>query len=254
MRRRLTTLLRSANSVCASLVVFSLVGPLFETDTLVIVLGIVLLILSLGVHEAAHAWVALRCGDPTARDLGRLTLNPIVHIDPVMTILVPILTYTFFHAPFGGAKPVPVDFHRLRHPLRDMSLVALAGPASNLLLAVLFAFLFKLFIYTGWYNGAAESVYERRHDLLPMVMGVAVELNLLLAVFNMIPIPPLDGSRVMTWLLPPSLRGAYANVGIFGMILVLLVAQIPAFRHFMLSSVSALFDAVYWLVSAGGRW
>lgn len=254
MRRRLTTLLRSANSVGASLVVFSIARPLFETDTLVMVLGIVLLILSLGVHEAAHAWVALRCGDTTARDQGRLTLNPLSHIDPFLTIVLPILTYLTIHTPFGGAKPVPVDFRRLRHPLRDMSLVALAGPASNLLLAILFAFLFKVFTYTGWYNGAADTIYERRHDLLPLVMRTGVELNLLLAVFNMVPVPPLDGSRVMTWLLPPGLRDAYASIGIFGMALVFLLTMIPIFNHYLWGTVSSLFDFVYWIVSAGGRW
>jgi Zn-dependent protease len=115
-------------------------------DPLSIALLIVLLIVCLGVHEAAHAWVAWKCGDSTARDLGRLTLNPIAHVDLFMTIILPaILIYTTGFI-FGGAKPVPVDFHRLRHPWRDMSLVAFAGPLSNFLLAILFAIVWKFLI------------------------------------------------------------------------------------------------------------
>jgi Zn-dependent protease len=254
MRRHLRTLLRCTNGVCASLVAFSLLRPLFEADTLQLVLGIVLLIISLGCHEAAHAWVALRCGDTTARDLGRLTLNPIVHIDLIWTIVLPILTWLTMHSVFGGAKPVPVDYHRLRHPLRDMSLVALAGPLSNLLLAILFALLWKVFVTTGFYNGAADTPFERRHDLLPLVMRGAVYTNVLLAVFNMVPVPPLDGSRVMTWLLPPGLRETYANVGAVGMILVLLLLQVPAFNRFLQRSVVAVHDVINWVVSAGGVW
>ena len=105
-------------------------------QTIQIALGIAFLILSLGVHEAAHAYVADRCGDGTAREEGRLTLNPMAHIDPFMTIILPLILFMTSGFIFGGARPVPVNPMRLRHPLRDMSFVALAGPASNLVLAL----------------------------------------------------------------------------------------------------------------------
>ena len=113
---------------------------------------ITFLVISLGFHEAAHAWVALRCGDPTARDLGRITLNPIVHIDPFMTIILPVMLYVMSSGQFifGGAKPVPVSYHRLRKPLRDMMFVALAGPITNFLLAIVFVLAWKAAVYSGY--------------------------------------------------------------------------------------------------------
>ena len=116
-----------------------------DAGVLITILTMVLLVISLGIHEAAHAWVAWKCGDSTAKDLGRITLNPLVHIDPVRTILLPVLLYYSTGHAFGGAKPVPVNFHRLRHPWRDMSLVAFAGPASNFLQAI--------FFLTAWIQG-----------------------------------------------------------------------------------------------------
>lgn len=198
-----------------------------DARVLEIVLVIILLVLSLALHEVAHAWVAYRCGDTTARDLGRLTLNPIAHIDPWMTIALPALLYYSTGFAFGGAKPVPVSFHRLRHPLRDMSLVAIAGPLTNLLLAVVFLLLFKLMVLHGWYNDAAETQQERMHDLLPRVLLRGAGLNVVLTVFNLFPIPPLDGSRVMAWLLPSSARDAYLAFERWGMILVFVLLVLP---------------------------
>lgn len=177
-------------------------------------LSLAFLILSLGIHEAAHAWAAWRCGDSTAKDMGRMTLDPIPHIDPIMTILVPIFLFISSHgtAMFGGAKPVPVAYHRLRHPLRDMSLVALAGPASNILLAILFMLVLKVLVYG---LGFAPN------EVACLVMIQSMRWNILLAAFNMIPIPPLDGSRVMAWLLPAGLRDSYNSLERFGIFIVM---------------------------------
>ena len=172
---------------------------------------IAFLILSLGLHEAAHAFVANLRGDPTARDLGRMTLNQIVHIDPFLTIILPTMLALTTGFIFGGAKPVPVNPTRLKHPNRDMMLVAIAGPATNFLLALGFM---------AARNAALHFGYTE-NQLLVRVLEYSAFFNVILAVFNMLPIPPLDGSRVLSWILPPGLREPYVSLERFGMIIVL---------------------------------
>jgi Zn-dependent protease len=215
-----------------------------DTNFVKIALIVGFVIISLGVHEAAHAWVALKCGDPTARDLGRITLNPIPHIDPVMTIIVPILMYVTVGFAFGGAKPVPVNYHQLRHPLRDMMFVAIAGPLSNVLLAILFMTAYKASIVYGGYESG---------QLLPTVMYASTVMNVALAVFNMLPIPPLDGSRVMAWLLPSSLREGYVALERFGLLLVLaFLYLLPGGRGWLWEGMSSVYTLLYSLT--GGDW
>jgi Zn-dependent protease len=212
-------------------------------DPVELVMNIILFVICLGIHEAAHGWVALRCGDPTARDLGRITLNPLPHIDLFMTIILPTFVYLRSGGTmlFGGAKPVPVNFHRLRHPWRDMSLVALAGPASNLLLGMFFLAAWKFFLSTGLYNGAAQHPLDRAEDFLPRVLASAMQFNVLLAVFNMVPIPPLDGSRVMAWLLPDGIRGAYVGLERIGMLVIFgLLYLVPSFNHFLGETINSV--------------
>lgn len=210
-------------------------------------LSIALLIMSLGLHEAAHGWVALRCGDPTARDLGRISLNPIVHIDPFMTIILPAILYVSSGFIFGGAKPVPVNFYNLRRPYRDMALVAIAGPLTNFLLAALFWLAYKLLVLESgvWAPGTVGEG----------VLKTAVLFNLLLAAFNLIPIPPLDGSRVMAWLLPQSMREGYHRLEGVGMIAILaLVLLVPGFGRFLQETMLFLLRIVDYGVSLGGTW
>jgi Zn-dependent protease len=233
----------------------ALMPQLTGRDPLETAIIILLLVISLGIHEAAHGWVALKCGDPTARDLGRITLNPIPHIDLVWTILIPALVYFRTGFVFGGAKPVPVSFHRLRHPWRDMSLVALAGPLSNVALAVLALIAWRFFVTTGYYNDAAESPSGRMDDLLPRILGRAAEFNVLLAVFNMVPVPPLDGSRVMAWLLPEGLREPYNAIGRFGLVIVFgLVFLVPQFSYLLSRSIESVLRLLEKMVSLGGLW
>jgi Zn-dependent protease len=156
----------------------------------------VILVCSLSFHEAAHAWMANRLGDPTARNLGRLTLNPLAHVDWIGTVLFPLVAMSTGAPLIGWAKPVPVDFRYLRSPRRDFAFVALAGPASNLVLASLAAVVRILVVSTHPMPGGAA-------DMVSNVLVNAVVLNVLLAVFNMIPVPPLDGSNVAIGLLPP---------------------------------------------------
>jgi Zn-dependent protease len=169
-------------------------------------------LLAITLHEAAHAYVAWICGDPTARSLGRVTLNPIAHIDRFGTIVLPILCLISpLGLVFGYAKPVPVDFRRLRNPRRDMMLVAAAGPAANVLLLVLSAILLHL----------ASVAPDWLGDWLAANLYRSVLLNAILAVFNLIPVPPLDGGRIVTGLLPYSLAVRYAKLERFGILAVI---------------------------------
>jgi Zn-dependent protease len=176
-------------------------------------------LLAITLHEAAHGWVAWRLGDDTAYQQGRVTFNPLRHIDPFGTILLPALLL-LMGAPFlfGWAKPVPVRFSRLRHPRRDMVLVAAAGPGINLALAVISALLVHVAVQLPEY--AAEWAFR--------VLGASLFLNVILAVFNMIPLPPLDGGRVAVGLLPAVLARPLARLERYGMLIILaLVFLLP---------------------------
>jgi len=171
-------------------------------------------------HEIAHGLVASWRGDPTAREAGRLTLNPIPHIDPFGTIVLPALLY-FSQAPFlfGWARPVPVNIARLHNPKSDMVLVALAGPLTNIVLAIASAALLK------WVSLPHDPMYYLASDLpLPagfQVLFTSILLNVGLAVFNMLPILPLDGGRVLTGLLPLPMARIFAQSERFGMLVVM---------------------------------
>jgi len=158
------------------------------------------LIASLSVHEAAHAWAADRLGDPTARHLGRLSLNPAVHIDPIGTLLFPLIAMLTNVPLIGWAKPVPVDPRHLRHPKRDFALIAAAGPASNILMAILGAVIIAILP-----TAAPGDIAGRVLTTAPREIFVwFTYLNVMLAVFNMIPVPPLDGGNVLLGVLPPA--------------------------------------------------
>jgi len=169
-------------------------------------IGFGILLISLTIHEAAHAWTADKLGDPTARRLGRVSLNPLVHIDPIGTVLLPLIA-AFSHLPLiGWAKPVPVDVRNLRHHRRDFMLVAAAGPISNLLQAVVWAVVLR-------------ALALNPDHIATGFLQEAVLINLLLAFFNLIPIPPLDGGNVALGLLPPQLARPYSQLRQYGFIL-----------------------------------
>ena len=172
-----------------------------------IVLAIV--VVSTVLHELSHGVVAYLLGDTTARDNGRLTLNPLKHVDPYMSILVPMLLYLAGGPIFGGAKPVPVDFRRLRFGAVGMALVAVAGPLTNFLLAFL---LFLIGYFTGGFMVSDGAVYLGNSEVTE-VLFQAVMINLGFAIFNMIPIPPLDGSRVLYAIAPDGARRVMEGMG-----------------------------------------
>ena len=171
------------------------------------------ILLAITLHEAAHGWVALRLGDDTAYRLGRVTFNPFRHIDPFGTVLLPalLLFASGGRMMFGFAKPVPVNFARLRRPRRDMVLVAAAGPATNLALAVVSAALFHVVPFLS--GDVARWVAEN--------LSNSVWINLLLCVLNLLPIPPLDGGRIAVGLLPPPLAMRLARLERLGIIIIL---------------------------------
>ncbi|HSN14355.1 MAG TPA: site-2 protease family protein [Anaeromyxobacteraceae bacterium] len=178
-------------------------------------IGLIPMVLSLSVHEFAHAWSANRLGDDTAERQGRLTLNPLAHIDPFGTILLPLILVLSHVPAFGWARPVPIDPTRFRRGVsmgKGMALTASAGPLSNLVLALLGTLALGASYRLGFGDAGAG-------DLLRMV----ILLNVVLALFNLIPVPPLDGSRVVAWLLPTRLQGAWHTVERFAPVLLIVI-------------------------------
>nr|WP_035690757.1 site-2 protease family protein [Azospirillum halopraeferens] len=168
-------------------------------------------ILAITMHEAAHGYVAWHYGDDTAKRLGRVTLNPLRHVDPFGTVLLPALMYFTTGFVFGWAKPVPVDFRRLNNPRTDMVWVALAGPGTNVALAIISSFL----------SGFVDPDAGLFSLWLKFMLQVSVLVNVILAVFNMIPLPPLDGGRVAVGLLPDALAYPLARLERFGILILL---------------------------------
>lgn len=190
-------------------------------DILTIIISFIVLIYSAILHEIAHGFVADRFGDPTARLAGRLTLNPKSHIDPVMTILVPLSMFLFgFPIIFGAAKPVPVDPFNLRDYRKDSALISLAGPGTNIVLAILASLLFHMFAFVS----PIENFFV---FLVNSLLVTIVNINLMLAIFNLLPIPPLDGSKIFALLLPEKEANAYLSLGTIGIFLILILFNFP---------------------------
>lgn len=173
------------------------------------------LLFGITLHEVAHGWMARRLGDKTAMMLGRLTLNPIKHIDPVGTILVPVVLFMLGGFIFGWAKPVPVDYRNLRNPKRDMALVALAGPVANLIMAFGWALIAKF----GVTLVMSGSLWFARPLITMGEFGIV--LNLVLMVLNLLPVPPLDGGRVVTGLLPGPMAYRFSRIEPYGFFILL---------------------------------
>lgn len=190
-------------------------------------------LLALTIHEFAHAWLADRLGDPTARLQGRLTLKPLAHLDPIGTLAIVLIG-------FGWARPVPVDVRYLQRPRRDMMLIAAAGPASNLILATASAFCSAMIPWAAW---GPEWVWLTRP--LRIMFYTAVWVNVVLAVFNLLPVPPLDGSRVLSFFLPLRQAISFSRLEPYGFLIIFLLffsgAMNPVFGVAVRTLTLALF-------------
>jgi len=169
-----------------------------------------LLVIAMSVHEFSHGWVAYRLGDTTAKYSGRLTLNPLAHIDPIWTFLLPLFLFitTGGRFVFGAARPIPINYLSLKNPKRDIIWIGASGPAANLILAVLLSILLKVIPWSIKLN---------------FILSNLILINIVLGVFNLIPIPPLDGSRILMGLLPAPLASRYSLIEPYGFIILLLL-------------------------------
>jgi Zn-dependent protease len=219
---------------------FDLVGIAFQY---------VAFLFAISVHESAHAWTANRCGDPTARMLGRITLNPIRHIDPIGTVVLPLVAAFTGLTVLGWAKPTPVDPRNLRNPVLDDILVSVAGPVSNFIVAAAtLAVLIVISVTSPFGRAVVYAVVSGERGLSGSVLIPAVLLlfelmlvNIVLAVFNLIPVPPLDGSHVIRHFMPDPVLRIYDSIGIFGLLALvyfgggLISSLIRPFVHLYLS-------------------
>jgi len=199
-------------------------------------------VFAITVHEVAHGWVANYLGDSTAKSLGRLTLNPIKHIDPIGTVALPLILVYLGGFIFGWAKPVPVTWQNLRSPRRDMAIVAAAGPIANLVMMILWAVLAKILL----------TIDQTPGPMLQFVLvmcSIGIIINIILMVLNLLPLLPLDGGRVVTSLLPPHLAMLYSRLEPFGLVIILVLLVTGILANIMMPMVSGLEALIYQLIN-----
>jgi len=198
-------------------------------------------IFAVTVHEVAHGWVASQFGDQTAKSMGRLTLNPLKHIDPVGTIVVPALMYFTSGFIFGWAKPVPVDWRNLGHPRRDMAIVAIVGPVANLLMLLFWAMSAKIIMLLG-------NDLNHLTQLLFFMCSIGVTINIVLMILNLFPILPLDGGRVLTAMLPRNLAISFSRLEPYGLIILVVLLLSGILWKVLLPLIGGTQSLIYQLI------
>lgn len=213
--------------------------------TLIVILAVVLF--SMVLHELAHGWVAYKLGDDTAKEDGRLTLNPLKHLDPVMSFLIPIMMFFSGGPIFGGAKPVPVDTRNLKHGAWGMAMVAAAGPLTNFLIAFVG---FLIGYWTGALGFAANGALYYANNLGGLIVIEVLMVNLGFGIFNLIPIPPLDGSRILYAIAPDPIRDVMEKMERIGIIIVFaIVILFPSFLSMIMGgALDGILAALRWIV------
>lgn len=203
-----------------------------------LVIWVLPVLFAICLHEIAHGWVAYQLGDPTAKMLGRLSLNPLKHVDPLGTVLLPgLLLITGSPFLFGWAKPVPITWQNLKKPRRDMALVALAGPMANLLMALCWGAIASLSLHL--IGDSADSA-----PLIYYMAIAGIQFNIVLMIFNLLPLPPLDGSRILSSLGTRGLRIFLSRIEPYGFIILLFLILTGAFRWLLLPLIKAVFNLV----------
>jgi Zn-dependent protease len=198
------------------------------------------LLLAITLHEAAHAYTAFRLGDSTAKKLNRISINPIKHIDPIGTILLPLIL-VLLPTPFifGWAKPVPINYNNLKKPRRDVALVALAGPMANLIMLIGWAILLKTLNYH--LNISQNNIYSFAH----IIAMYGIIINLTLLILNLLPIPPLDGSKVLYSLLPTNKAKQYEKIAPYGLFIIYILIATQVFQHILNPALNFVIQTIY---------
>ncbi|MBI5142066.1 MAG: site-2 protease family protein [Nitrospirae bacterium] len=203
------------------------------------------LLFSVILHEVAHGWAANRLGDPTARMLGRLTLNPVPHIDPIGTVLMPLMLLALGGPIFGYARPVPITTANFRHPTQGMAIAAAAGPAVNILLAVASVILLRLFqLVIGM---SPPDIVMAAVVPISLMLNASIIWNTYLAVFNMIPLLPLDGGRVLMGILPRKAANSFSRIEPYGFLILMILIFSGFTRHIVTVPVNLVFGFLEWI-------
>jgi Zn-dependent protease len=208
-----------------------------------IALSAVPILMAITFHEVAHGYVAYRLGDGTAKAMGRLTLNPIAHIDLIGTIIMPFLLIMLNAPVFGYAKPVPINPNNFRNPRKGMAISAAAGPVTNLLLAIASVLVLRFIVVPLAGQVSAQTTVSVLNPLVGMLKG-SVMINVALAAFNLIPIPPLDGGRVLVGLLPPRQAYSYSKIEPFGFLIIILLVMSPLSSYIVVPLMNVFYSIV----------